>query len=515
MSDILETDVLFDCDDSGNCSSELINYHIGNKKYQDLLYKCYSRYYAGKKMTEQHKNYNIAYHQVIKPIKKSYPPGRFLKCNVNTVGGAWYEISNCDVIKNICQSLKEMDDADKDNNNNAKPEKIVSKDTIKLSVVKYTSETKKQQFKRRFSHESTTSLSLDNNNDSNEDDEAAASLKQIMKNDKKRLHQLMSKSGNNSVSDESRNSGNISTTTSSLSDKEQKIRSNTVQTFLNDSSSRYVCSPLMSKLKGQFLKNFQSQNNAASAVAASTATGGTDSLNINALLRNAPQSHAGNSANNNLALSLKMAEMKRRNSLEYATTSTANASSVRRRSFGIDNATTNTSLNLATASALAAAQVTRRPSDISSNSIDAAQVQQLAAALSARSAAAQQQQVRRYSIGPTAGVHQGRRNSLEAIRSIEMERRMSLEGVTAAAAAAKIGGSLKRLSNGRQQRSPITLPQFPDQQEQTGKRNSMRRGSIELFKQASTNCLAQQIASVKSELEALVSSDSEGEDDKT
>jgi len=42
-------------------------------------------------MTEQHKNYNIAYHQVIKPIKKSYPPGRFLKCNDNTVGGAWYK----------------------------------------------------------------------------------------------------------------------------------------------------------------------------------------------------------------------------------------------------------------------------------------------------------------------------------------------------------------------------------------------------------------------------------------
>ena len=95
--------------------------------------------------------------------------------------------------------------------------------------------------------------------------------------------------------------------------------------------------------------------------------------------------------NDNLALSLKMVELKRRNSAK-------------------------TSLNLATVLALVAVQG-RRSSKVS---IDASQ---LAAVVAARSIAAQQ--VRCYSQTTAA-----RRNSrLEAIRNIEMERRMSMEGV--------------------------------------------------------------------------------------
>ena len=161
------------------------------------------------------------------------------------------------------------------------------------------------------------------------------------------------------------------------------------------------------------------------------------------MLRNTQSSNA---ANDNLALSLQMAEMKRRKSLDVAARS---------------NVTTSASID---------------PS-------------QLAAVVAARTVAAQQ--ARRYSQGPTSSA-QGRRNSLEAIRSIELERRMSVEG------------ALKnRPSNGRR-RSSVAFYE-PE------KRHSMRRGSIELMKQSSTNALAQQIASVKSELEALVSSDSEDE----
>jgi len=158
--------------------------------------------------------------------------------------------------------------------------------------------------------------------------------------------------------------------------------------------------------------------------------------------------------NDNLALSLKMAELKRRNSAK-------------------------TSLNLATASALAAVQG-RRSSKVS---MDASQ---LAAVVAARSVAAQQ--VRRYSQTTAAQ----RNSGLEAIRNIEMEQRMSMEGVK------------------KRRRSSVTFSNDVDQQQ---KKNRMKRGSIELFRQASTNSLAQQIASVKSELEALVSSDSDDEKD--
>jgi hypothetical protein len=116
-----------------------------------------------------------------------------------------------------------------------------------------------------------------------------------------------------------------------------------------------------------------------------------------------------------------------------------------------------TFLNLATVSALAAVQA-RRSSNVS---IDASQ---LAAVVAARSVAAQQ--VRRYSQTTAA-----RRNlALEAIWNIEMERRMSMEGVK------------------KRRRSSVTFSNDVDQQQ---KKNRMKRGSIELFRQASTNSLAQ------------------------
>lgn len=166
----------------------------------------------------------------------------------------------------------------------------------------------------------------------------------------------------------------------------------------------------------------------------------------------------------------------------------------------------------------------------SPSTIDTTSTAGLAAAATAL---AVQRQVRRNSHGspaalPQTAVIQGggvRRSSLEAIRSIEFARRMSLEGATKAAVAAKKNNAI--IMNPEE-----TSPQQPDNliennafsrssynqiansvkqdQQRSAKRRFLDRGSIELFEQTSTNPLAQQIACVKNELEALVSSDSEG-----
>merc|ERR1711862_666540 len=111
-----------------------------------------------------------------------------------------------------------------------------------------------------------------------------------------------------------------------------------------------------------------------------------------------------------------MLEMKRRKSLEYAT----RATKVRR----LSNVSVNSSLGGENA-------ISKTPSTIDTTST---------VGLAAARAIAAQQQIRRNSFGsslPQTVVQGGRRNSLEVIRSIEFARRMSLEGATKAAVAAK------------------------------------------------------------------------------
>lgn len=415
VSEISEHDVLFGCD------AELTKYHLGNQLYSHLL---------DKYNDERNKNEESMARKIVVFICKKHS-GKFLKFHQET--NSCTEIPTKELIDIIKNDLKEkvINDRILQVAKTAKPNQI--------------SESKKQKFQRRFSHEIASNepkKKVQCRNSSkkqrihrrfshsdhilSEDTNEVAALEQMNRNDKKRLEQLM----NNNQSINDRQSSNDNCTLPKQQPNEEAIKA-----FLNDSSRYMFTSPIMSKLKDQFMQNLQAQN-----VNVTPGSITSNSLNMNPMLRNTQSS---NTASDSLALSLQMAEMKRRKSLEVATRTTASAQ--------ID------------------------PS-------------QLAAVVAARTVAAQH---RRYSLGPTAGT-QGRRNSLEAIRSIELERRMS------------VGGALKNRPSSARHKSSVAFYE-PE------KRSSMRRGSIELMKQSQTNTLAQQIASVKSELEALVSSDSEDE----